>query len=71
MWRRVAAVRIDVSEERFASIIKVTRMSELGITLAVTSNWSTLRRNAIQEDIVGQDLYLPSVILRQEIDSNV
>jgi hypothetical protein len=46
MLRRVALVRTDVSEERSASFIKVTRISELGTTLAVTSNRSTLRRNA-------------------------
>jgi hypothetical protein len=33
---RVALVRTDVSEERRASIMKVTRVGELG-TLAVTS----------------------------------
>jgi hypothetical protein len=41
MLRRVALVRTDVSEELNASIIKVTRIGELGTTLAVTSN----RRN--------------------------
>jgi hypothetical protein len=41
MLRRVALVRTDVSEERSASIIRVTKIDELG-TLAVTSN----RRNA-------------------------
>jgi hypothetical protein len=30
--------KTDVSEERIASIIRVTRFSELGKTLAVTSN---------------------------------
>jgi hypothetical protein len=40
----VALVRTDVSEERIASIIMVTRIGELG-TLAVSSNRSTLRRN--------------------------
>jgi hypothetical protein len=34
---RVALVRTDVSEELSASFIKVTRISELGTTLAVTS----------------------------------
>jgi hypothetical protein len=43
--RRVALVRTDVSEELSASFIKVTRIGELGITLAVTSNRRTLRRN--------------------------
>jgi hypothetical protein len=37
MLRRVALVRTDVSEELSASIIKVKRIGELGITLAVTS----------------------------------
>jgi hypothetical protein len=32
-------------EENIASIIRVTRIGELGTTLAVTSNQSTLRRN--------------------------
>jgi hypothetical protein len=41
----VAIVRIDVSEECSASIIRVTRIGELGATLAVTSNRRTLRRN--------------------------
>jgi hypothetical protein len=46
MLRRVALVRTNVSEERIASIIGVTRIGELG-TLAVTSNRSTLRRNTM------------------------
>jgi hypothetical protein len=44
MLRHMALVRTDVSEESSTSIIKVTRMGELGTTLAVTSNRSTLRR---------------------------
>jgi hypothetical protein len=44
MLRRVALVRTDVSEELSASFIRVTRISELGKTLAVTSNRRTLRR---------------------------
>jgi hypothetical protein len=39
--RRVALVRTDVSEERSASIIRVTRLGELGTTLAVASNRRT------------------------------
>jgi hypothetical protein len=45
MLRRVALVRSNVSEERSASFIRMTRIGELGTTLAVTSNRSTLRRN--------------------------
>jgi hypothetical protein len=39
MLRRVALVRTNVSEERVASIIRVTGIGELG-TLEVTSNRS-------------------------------
>jgi hypothetical protein len=37
--RRVAPVRTDVSEELSSSFIRVTRIGELGTTLAVTSNY--------------------------------
>jgi hypothetical protein len=47
MLRYVALVRTDVSEELSISFIKVTRIGELGRTLAVTSNLLTLRRNCI------------------------
>jgi hypothetical protein len=43
MLRRVALVRTDVSEELSVSFIRVTRVGELGTTLAVTSNRRTLR----------------------------
>jgi hypothetical protein len=46
MLRCVALVRTDVSEELSASFNRVTRIGELGTTLAVTSNRRTLRRNA-------------------------
>jgi hypothetical protein len=38
MLRRVALVRTDVSEELNVSIFRVTRIGELGATLAVASN---------------------------------
>jgi hypothetical protein len=41
MLRRVALVKTDVSEECTSSIIRVTRIGELG-TLAVISNRCTL-----------------------------
>jgi hypothetical protein len=37
MLRRLAPVRTDVSQELSASFIRVTRIGELGTTLAVTS----------------------------------
>jgi hypothetical protein len=43
--RRVALVRTEVSEEPSVCFIRVTRIGELGTTLAVTSNRRTLRRN--------------------------
>jgi hypothetical protein len=43
MLRRLALVRTDVSEEASTSIIRVTRISELGTTLAVNSNPRTQR----------------------------
>jgi hypothetical protein len=43
MLRHVALVRTDVSEELSASFIRVTRIGELGTTLAVTSNRRMLR----------------------------
>jgi hypothetical protein len=38
MLCRVALIRTDVSEELNASFIRVTRIGELGTTLALTSN---------------------------------
>jgi hypothetical protein len=43
MLRRVVLVRTHDSEELSASFIRVTRIGELGTTLAVTSNRRTLR----------------------------
>jgi hypothetical protein len=47
MLCHVALVRSDVSEERRASIIRVTRIGVLGTMLAITSNRHILRRNTI------------------------
>jgi hypothetical protein len=56
--RSVALVRTDVylfnvSEELSTSIIRVTRIGELGTTLAVTSNRRTLRRNTQYQISLG------------------
>jgi hypothetical protein len=42
MLGNVALVRADVSEEGSASFIRVTRICELGIMLAVTSELRTI-----------------------------
>jgi hypothetical protein len=47
MLRRVNLVRTDVSEERITSVIWVTRIDELGTTLAVTKNRRTLQINCV------------------------
>jgi hypothetical protein len=44
MRRPVALVRTEVSEEHIVSITRVTRIGELGTTLAVTSNRNKQRR---------------------------
>jgi hypothetical protein len=44
MLHRVALVRTDDSEELSTSIIKVTRIGELGTTLAVTKQLHSVRR---------------------------
>jgi hypothetical protein len=48
----VLLVRTDVSEERIASITRVTRIGEVGTAFAVTSNRSKLRRITIVKHIV-------------------
>jgi hypothetical protein len=52
MLRRVALERIDLSLELSASFIRVTRISELGTTLALTSNRRMLRRNTKSAHLV-------------------
>jgi hypothetical protein len=49
MLRCVALVRTDVSEELSASFIRLTRIGELGITLAVTNNlrWLLVADNGV------------------------
>jgi hypothetical protein len=59
-----ALVRRDVSEECIASIIRVTRIGELGIKLAVTSNRITLRRNTRYIYIY---IYTYIVVLRRSV----
>jgi hypothetical protein len=58
MLRRVALVRTDVSEEPSASIIRVTRIGELGTTLAVTMTAASV------------DFWYPSLFYRTLSDEN-
>jgi hypothetical protein len=51
MLRRVALVRTGFSEELTASFIRVTRIGELGTTLAVTSNRRTLHYALVASNV--------------------
>jgi hypothetical protein len=53
MLCHVTLVRTDISEERSASIIRVTRISELGTTLSVTSNRRTLQINTMYDIVTA------------------
>jgi hypothetical protein len=63
--RRVARVGTEVSEECSASINKVTRIDELGTTLAVTVNLSTLQivlnRNKLRLIVTAK--FVPSSLI--------
>jgi hypothetical protein len=53
MLRRVTLVTTDVSEELSASFIRVTKIGELGTTLAVTSNGRTPRTNTQRASVAS------------------
>jgi hypothetical protein len=55
---RLGLLRTDVSEELSASFIRATRIEELGTTLSVTINRSTLRRNTKSLGNIPQDAIL-------------
>jgi flavin-dependent dehydrogenase len=52
MLGRVALVRIDVSEECIASIIRIARIGELGTTLAVTSNQHAAKKYMVSRSVL-------------------
>jgi hypothetical protein len=71
MLRRVALVITDGSEERSASFVRMTRIGELGTTLALTSNRHTMlgflrsvRRLLVRASVVPSSSIL--VILMKE-----
>jgi hypothetical protein len=63
----VAFVRTDVLEERIASIIRVTRIGQLGTTLSVTSNRASvltrIKRRNIPEGAIHLRGYEVACIL--------
>jgi hypothetical protein len=55
MLCNVALVRTNVSEECIASIIRLTRNGDLGTTLAVTSNRSTLQKILCEKGSISME----------------
>jgi hypothetical protein len=68
MLRLVALVRTDVSEELSAAIIRVTRIGELGTTLAVTSNRRTLRRLLVTANVPSSTILV--TLMMEELKSS-
>jgi hypothetical protein len=62
MVLRVVLVRTDVSEARFDSIIRVTRIGELRTTLPVTSNRS-IRRLLVTGNVVPSKPILVTLMM--------
>jgi hypothetical protein len=63
MLRGVTLVRTDVSEERRASNIRVTRIGEIGKTLAVTSSYHIAFLRSVRRLIVTASVVPSSPIL--------
>jgi hypothetical protein len=65
MLRHVALVRTDVLEDVGASIIRVTRISELGTTLAVTNFvfLCSIRRLLVMANVVLSSLILVNLMM--------
>jgi hypothetical protein len=63
MLHHMALVITDISEELSASIIRVARIGELGITLDITSNRRSVRRLLVTADIVPTSLILVTLMM--------
>jgi hypothetical protein len=74
MLRSVALVRTEVSEELSAPFVRMTRIDELGTTLAVSSNQRRLRRNTKRRLLVTANVVPSSPILvtlmKEELSSS-
>jgi hypothetical protein len=68
MLRRVDLVRTDVSEELSASFIRVTRIGELGTTLAVTSKRRSVRQLLLTANVVPSS-YILVILMKEKLSS--
>jgi hypothetical protein len=62
MVRPVALVRTDVSKELSASFIRVTRIGELGTTVALTRNRRSVRRVLVTASVVSRSQFLVTLM---------
>jgi hypothetical protein len=69
MLRRVALVGTEVSKELSTSIIRVTRIDELGTVLAVTSNRRSVRRVLVTARVVPSSPILVT-LMKEELSSS-
>jgi hypothetical protein len=70
MLRRVALVRTDVFEELSASFIRVTRIGELGTTLAATNNLlRSVRRLLVTANVVSSSPIL-ATLMKEALNSS-
>jgi hypothetical protein len=62
MLHRVALVRTDVSEELSASFIRMTRIGELGTTLAAKKCLHSVRRSLVTASVVSNSPILVTLM---------
>jgi hypothetical protein len=62
MLCRVAPVRTEVSEEFSASFIRVSRIGELGTTLAVTSNRLSVRPFLVTANVPSSLMFVTLIM---------
>jgi hypothetical protein len=68
MLRRVALLRTDVSEERSGSLIRATRIGELGTTLAVTSNRRSVCRLLVMTNVPSSPIL--AALMKEALSSS-
>jgi hypothetical protein len=69
MLRSVALVRTEVSDELSASFIRVSRIGELGTTLAVTSNRRSMSRLLVAASVVPSSP-IPFTLMKEALGSS-